>query len=83
MAIQARILPALCAIHNFIRIHDSEEINDFPTDFYDPSPGERNGDLGNGAATAAEREWAAERRDQIAEEMWQDYQNILEERNEL
>ncbi|CDO78092.1 hypothetical protein BN946_scf184729.g1 [Trametes cinnabarina] len=78
MAVQARILPALCAIHNFIRIHDGDEINNFATDFYDPSPGERNGELGDGAASVAERERAARIRDQIAEEMWQDYQNVLE-----
>jgi len=26
MAIQARIPPALCAVHNFIRFHDEDEI---------------------------------------------------------
>ncbi|KAJ3019577.1 hypothetical protein NUW54_g43 [Trametes sanguinea] len=83
MSVQARILPALCAIHNFIRIHDSEEINDFPTDFYDPSPGERNGNLGDGAASADERERAAEIQDQIAAEMWQEHQQILEMQNNL
>ncbi|KAI9066208.1 hypothetical protein FKP32DRAFT_1526321, partial [Trametes sanguinea] len=61
-------------IHNFIRIHDSEEINDFPTDFYDPSPGECNGNLGDGVASADERERAAEIWKQIAEVMWQEYQ---------
>jgi hypothetical protein len=29
MAIQACIPPALCAVHNFIRIHDPDEIHDF------------------------------------------------------
>ena len=29
MAVQACIPPALCAIHNFIRIHDPGEIHDF------------------------------------------------------
>ena len=29
MEIQVRILPALCALHNFIRIYDNDEIHEF------------------------------------------------------
>ena len=29
MKVQAHIPPALCAIHNFIRIHDPDEISNF------------------------------------------------------
>ena len=56
MVVQARVLPALAAIHNFIRLHDAEEINDFPKDLVDPSPGVRNGYLADGPVTQAETE---------------------------
>ena len=32
MVIQVHIPPALCAVHNFIRIHDDDEIHDFLPD---------------------------------------------------
>lgn len=83
MSIQARIPPALCALHNFIRMHDSAEIGEFPPDLVDPSPGEWNGSLGHGSASRAELHRAQALRDQIAQEMWEEYQQVLEERGEL
>ena len=32
MTIQAQIPPALCAIHNFIHVHDADEIYKFDDD---------------------------------------------------
>ncbi len=83
MAVQARIPPALCALHNFIRTHDSEEIGEFPPDLVDPSQGEQNGSLGQGTASRAEVRRAQALRDQIAQDMWEDYQRELQEREDL
>ena len=52
MEIQARIPPALAAMHNFIRDHDENEIFDFE-DPVDTQPGDY-GILGNGPAQRAE-----------------------------
>ena len=83
MKIQVRILPALCGVHNFIRLHDREEINDFPPGLVDPSPGERNGRLADGPVTRQETARAAAIRDRLANEMWVDYQRELRERELL
>lgn len=81
MAIQAKIPTALCAVHNFIRIHDDDEINDFQDIDEDPEPGqEREGELAPGPANAAEKVAADKRRDRIAEAMWVDYQALLAQR---
>ena len=37
------------------------------------------GELGEGLADGAERQWAEEWHDQIAEEMWADYYHDLQE----
>ena len=80
MHVQARIPAALCALHNFIREFD-------PDDFYDPEFGGINllggdddvgqGILGDGPADVAERRWADTCRDEIARDMWVDYQQEL------
>ena len=79
MDIQARLPIALCAIHNFVRRYD-------PDDFFDPELtegdlpielGDELGVLGDGPADAAERRQANHRRNNIAQEMWQDYQQEL------
>jgi hypothetical protein len=81
MSIQARIPPALCAIHNFIRIHDPTEIEEFADeDFIDLDPGELRGDLAEGPADRTERQQATEDRDNIAAAMWGDYIQICQAR---
>lgn len=80
MAIQARIPPALAAVHNFIRIHDPEEIQDFNFLAEDPLRG--YGDLGVGPANEEERAEAASMRDNIAQAMWDGYQAELASRME-
>ena len=72
--IVARLPPALAALHNFIRIHDLNEIGDFLQE--DPvEPLERvAGELADGFPNAAERQVANERRDEIAQAMWAQYQ---------
>jgi hypothetical protein len=76
---QARFVPALSALHNFIRIHDpldhgiDEEREDIQR-----TRRQRSGNLGV-QVTPAEREWASSRRDNIAKAMWASYQEILKE----
>lgn len=77
MYIQAWLPLALCAIHNFIQCYD-------PNDFFDPEFEESNivaddGDehpggpgLGEGPADVAERRYADQHHNTIAQEMWVD-----------
>lgn len=76
MYIQARIPAALCAIHNFISIHDPAEgaiyagndnAGDTPVDH-------------DHIASAAEVDTPSARRDHIAQEMWEDYLAVCRER---
>lgn len=83
--VQAQIPSALCAIHNFIRIHDPQE--DEPSNILNseysssiPNPG----DDGVRQVNIAEEDTVFDnvtiRRDKIAQEMWDSYQRILEAR---
>jgi hypothetical protein len=78
LQIQARIPAALCSIHNFIRTHD---LLDQDEDLVEPDY--RNDyDHGNIAEAAALRpDEPSARRDQIAQQMWDDYVEICNERN--
>ena len=74
--IVARLPPALAALHNFIRIHDPSEINEY---LQDPDLAEwleprYVGELAGGFPDAAERLVANARRDEIAQAMWIQYQ---------
>lgn len=74
MAIQARIPPALAAVHNFIRIHDEEEIQEFEG----LEAGECDyGELAEGPPSRAEKTRAEVKRDQIAQAMWDSYQVLI------
>jgi hypothetical protein len=97
MDIQARIPAALCALHNFMRQYDPDEI--FNPDFLDgyengggiDADGDMEeeidealaGSLAEGPVNAAERRRAESLRDQIAQEMWRDYQDTLRQRGLL
>lgn len=91
MDIQARIPPALAAIHNFILKHDSLEWEDIlKTVTEDPNPGTRAnnedvdfGDLADGPADDIEKTRSEARRDGIAQAMWESYQELLHERGEV
>lgn len=88
---QAKSVPALHALHNFIQVHDpaDTEINDDDNDnisgdgigqnlqdnVIEPGDEELGGDI-----TPAERECASKQRDDITKAMWADYQRILAER---
>jgi hypothetical protein len=86
MDTQTRLPPALAALHNFIRKHDPDDINDFD-DVEDEQPGTRTeepareGQLADGLAGVAERRQASDRRDRIAQELWAGYQAELRRRN--
>ena len=71
--IVARLPPALAALHNFIHIHDPNEICDFLQDNSDLEPGYM-GELAEGFPDAVERQAANTRRDEIAQAMWIQYQ---------
>jgi hypothetical protein len=77
MSIQARIPPALCAVHNFICIHDADEIRDFEGVVEDPVPGIFHGELAQGPAGVAERRRADTKQDEIAQAMWESYQELI------
>jgi hypothetical protein len=78
--IVARLPPALAALHNFIRIHDPNEINDFLQEDPDLEP-RHVGELADGYPSAAEKQAANARRDEIAQAMWIQYQLHLHQMN--
>jgi hypothetical protein len=85
MTIQARIPPALCALHNFICRHDPSDIEDY-IDNDNPSHLRANdpgfGTLAHDAMTAEQRWSAEDRREEIANSMWISYQHVIRERGE-
>jgi hypothetical protein len=78
MDIQVRIPCALAAVHNFIMDHDEEDIEDFAdilesmTD--SPTSLDELGELADGSADRRERRRATTFRDEVAQQMWDDYQ---------
>jgi hypothetical protein len=88
--IQAHLPAALAAIHNVIRRYDADEIllclkeievpEDINIDELDLEAVEHEGELARGPPNTAEKRGADERRDDIAERMWIQYQQVLESR---
>ena len=76
--IQSRIPASLSAMHNFIRIHNLEEGLTPEEDEVQDDPYLGTG-IGSVAAEVLE-DRALGRRDQIAQDMWDDYQCVLWER---
>lgn len=82
---QAKMVPAMCVLHNFIHEHDSQDriIREEMTNPSDNDiehvalPGELGRDI-----TTAERNRANAKRDNIAQDMWDSYQRILRRRGE-
>ena len=87
MDTQARLPPALAAIHNFIRKHDPHNLDDYE-DVEDPQPGLRaaggvgEGELLAGLPKAAERRQALVRWNGIAQDMWEQYMAERSRRNQ-
>lgn len=85
MMVQARIPAALAALHNYVRLHDPEDeifVVERET-LLDASTSPPNQDLPgeyrSGYVSTEERNRASVRRDQIAQELWEQYQAYLEE----
>jgi hypothetical protein len=85
VATQAKLVPALAVLHNFICTHCPSADNiqhyqdnftplggDLEQDYEQVVPDHYGSDIGS-----AEAETAAARRDQIAEAMWTSYQEVL------
>jgi hypothetical protein len=79
LATQAKFVPAMAALHNFIRIHD-------PNDIYLPEQEDHFEGPGavvvpenlGGTISAVEKNHADDRRDSIAGNMWVQYQDYLQ-----
>ena len=90
MNVQARIPPALCAIHNFIYRYDPDDILESWDDSSDASSEDFESEQRHDASgTLAETipDWralrdATEWRDTIAEQMWNDYCQVMSTRAE-
>jgi DDE superfamily endonuclease len=85
--VQARIPSALCAIHNFIQVHDpmEGELPNHGNSEYSssiPNPGD-NGVRQMDFSEDDISEDVTVRRDKIAQDMWDSYQRILEDREGL
>jgi hypothetical protein len=93
--VQAHLPAALAALHNIIRKYDPEEIHDcireldveeHDLDELDPEPELRDdseGELAIGPPKWAEKKSVEKRRDEIATQMWIQYQQVLQEREEI
>lgn len=75
--IQARIPAALCALHNFIRTHDADDITPELDVDHDNT---YDHDHAASSSVAAELDHPSEKRDLIAQQMWEDYIRVREER---
>jgi len=92
MATQAKIPSALIALHNFILEHDETDLDHWlgKPDALDNLMGLRRDneiDFGRLATSlntsAAEKHRAEDARDRIAQGMWDDYQQYLEEQMDI
>jgi hypothetical protein len=78
--IQGRLTSAICIVHNFIQIHDPEDLSDSDEeDYYLVAPSIPS-TTGNGTISLQERNEAAKRRNDIANAMWIQYQRYLSSR---
>ena len=80
LEIQARIPAALCTIHNFICTHDVDENVVEPDLGDDEAQNDHDHDHIASAAAAAELDCPSARQDHIAQQMWDDYVRIRNER---
>jgi hypothetical protein len=80
MDIQARIPAALAALHNFIMEHDPFDLSEY-METADPAPGivPDFGMLSEQLPDRSEKSRAEQRRDEIAQQMWDDYQALIRE----
>jgi hypothetical protein len=79
LEIQARIPAALCTIHNFIRTHEADDPVTEPDRLDDNVPDDH--DHNASAVAAVELDRPLPKRDEIAQQMWDDYMRIRNERS--
>lgn len=70
---QAKIVHALCVLHNFIRVHDPDDFEPTDLDACEHLSAQDTAATFGGHVSQAEREEAGLRRDRIAKEMWDSY----------
>ena len=71
--IQARVVPALCALHNFIRVHDPDDLDDRDTQEIEQRPLVPSAAELRNRVSQAEKNRAIARQEQIVSDMWADY----------
>lgn len=76
LATQTKLIPALCVLHNFIRIYNPDEIIE-PAALSRRQPRRSNEDFSRHEISDQEKAVANERRDMIAKDMWRQYQEYL------
>ena len=81
MDVQARVFPALAAIHNCILKRDPIEIADILPPSDDGIDVEDCGQLVTEYPGQAEKDRANARHEEITESMWNDYQTVLHKQN--
>jgi len=73
---QTKIIPALCALHNFIRVYNPDE--DMGVEEHSArAPRRSQEDFSHQGVSAQEKARANTKRDVIAKEMWAQYQEHL------
>jgi hypothetical protein len=86
MDIQAQIPAALCSIHNFIRLHDTAEgplpdaNTSTKTTHHQDLDSERRAEEADSVGDGEDCDDVGGMHDDIAEQMWLDYQRVLRER---
>lgn len=78
LATQTKIVTALCVLHNFIRVHNPDEDLGQLDEVERRSPSRVASDFG-GTVSPQEKARAKDKRDRIANAMWQDYQDYLQQ----
>lgn len=82
---QSLIIPALCALHNFILTFDSDDIP-LVHELVERRGSQWVGQFGTGfegGVTAIERDRALRRRDEIAKAMWESYDQYIHRSSQL
>jgi len=70
---QAKLVPALCVLYNFIRTHDPEDLDLVDLAEVECRSPQRRPENFGGAVGAAERQDANDRWDRIAQVIWAQY----------
>ena len=73
--VQAKLVAAICVLHNFIRVHDPDDTSDEDWEELERHAPQREArDFGGHTIGQAEQNRASRKRDEIAAAMWRQYQ---------